>query len=208
MMSIVSAAAEATVHLVDDDDRILKALGRLLGAAGHLVEEHHTAEEFLGSYDPDKPGCAILDVGLPGMDGFGIQKALGNANIDLPIIFLTGCGDIPAIVQAMKAGAVDFLTKPIDASVLLASVSQALQTDAEKRFRSDQKRVVMERMTSLTPREREVLSCVVAGLLNKQIAAELGTVEKTVKVHRSRMMEKMRVRTVADLVRLSSLANP
>jgi FixJ family two-component response regulator len=150
MMSIVSANADATVHLVDDDDRILKALKRLLGTAGHHVQEHRSAEDFLEHHDPGKPGCAILDVGLPGMDGFAIQEALGSANIDIPIIFLTGCGDIPAIVRAMKAGAVDFLTKPVDAPVLLAAVSHALRTDAEKRQTSDQKRLVAERMASLT----------------------------------------------------------
>lgn len=205
-MSIASANIEATVHLVDDDDRVLRALRRLLQTAGHQVEEHRNAEEFLGRHDATKPGCVILDVGLPGMDGFGLQQALGSTSAEMPVIFLTGCGDIPTTVRAMKAGAIDFLTKPVDASALLAAVSQALQTNAEIRQGGDQKRIFAQRLASLTPREKEVFHSVVAGRLNKQIAGELGIVEKTIKVHRSRVMEKMCVRTLADLVRLSTVA--
>jgi FixJ family two-component response regulator len=195
----------ATIHLVDDDDRVLVALKRLLASAGHHVEAHRSAEDFLEHYDPEIPGCAIVDLGLPGMDGFGIQDALGTGNAERPIIFLTGNGDIPASVRAMKAGAVDFLTKPVDAPVLLAAVAQALYRDAQTRETSDERRNAEQRLASLTPREREVFGCVVVGRLNKQIAAELGTVEKTIKVHRGRMMEKMGVRTVADLVRLAAV---
>ena len=207
-MSMMPATIRTTVHLVDDDVHVLTALKRLLCSVGHTVQQHFSAEDFLDRHDPDAPGCAILDVGLPGMDGFAVQRALGTASSERPIIFLTGCGDIPSSVRAMKAGAVDFLTKPIEAPALLAAVSLALKKDAENRQAGELRKCVVQRLQSLTPREREVFTCVVAGRLNKQIAAELGTVEKTIKVHRGRMMEKMCVRTVADLVRLSAIAGP
>jgi FixJ family two-component response regulator len=194
------------VYLVDDDERILIALKRLLLCFGYSVRAFRSAEDFLTMHDPDAPGCAIVDVDLPGMDGFGIQDALSSRHHARPIIFMTGCGDIPTTVRAMKAGAVDFLTKPVDAGLLLAAIEQALQLDEQSRQKALQRRLVEQRLASLTPREREVFGCVVAGQLNKQIAAELGTVEKTIKVHRGRMMEKMCVRTVADLVRLAAVA--
>ncbi|WP_438752321.1 response regulator transcription factor [Pararhizobium sp. O133] len=194
------------VYLVDDDERILVALKRLLICSGYNAQTYRTAEDFLTMHDPDAPGCVVLDVDLPGMDGFGIQNELWSRNHARPLIFLTGCGDIPTTVRAMKAGAIDFLTKPVDAASLLAAIDQALQLDEKSRQKALQRRLVEQRLASLTPREREVFGCVVAGQLNKQIAAELGTVEKTVKVHRGRMMEKMCVRTVADLVRLAAVA--
>lgn len=203
----MSNAAAPTVYLIDDDETILKALKRLLGTFGHHVEAHSSAEEFLELHDPEAPGCAIIDLELPGMDGLAVQQHLAAEHVERPVIFLTGQGDIAATVRAMKAGAVDFLTKPVNAACLLAAVSTALERDALARQVGEQRRMVEQRMASLTAREREVLSCVVAGRLNKQIAAELGTVEKTVKVHRGRMMEKMGVRTVADLVRLSVAAH-
>jgi FixJ family two-component response regulator len=191
-----------TVHLVDDDERVLVALKRLLTSEGYSVACYLSGEEFLRCHDPKVPGCAIIDLGLPGIDGFGIQDRLSSGLADRPVIFLTGRGDIPASVKAMKAGAVDFLAKPPDASGLLAAVAQALQRDSEARHERERRKIVEQRLSSLTPREREVLTWVVAGRLNKQIAAELGIVEKTIKVHRGRMMGKMGVRTVADLVRL------
>jgi len=194
------------VYLVDDDERILVALKRLLVCSGYSVKTYRTAEDFLTMHDPDARGCVVLDVDLPGMDGFGIQDELWSRHHARPLIFLTGCGDIPTTVRAMKAGAVDFLTKPVDAVSLLAAIEQALQLDEKSRQKALQRRLVEQRLASLTPREREVFGCVVAGQLNKQIAAELGTVEKTIKVHRGRMMEKMCVRTVADLVRLAAVA--
>ncbi|HTO31546.1 MAG TPA: response regulator [Pararhizobium sp.] len=194
------------VYLVDDDERILVALRRLLICSGYNVRTYRTAEDFLTMHDPDAPGCVVLDIALPGMDGFGIQNELWSRHHARPLIFLTGCGDIPTTVRAMKAGAVDFLTKPVDAASLLAAIEQALQLDEKSRQKALQRRLVGQRLASLTPREREVFGCVVAGQLNKQIAAELGTVEKTIKVHRGRMMEKMCVRTVADLVRLAAVA--
>ncbi len=203
----MSDVTAPTVYLIDDDERILKAVKRLLGTFGHYVEAYSSAEKFLERHDPDAPGCAIMDLDLPGMDGLAVQERLATESVRRPVIFLTGQGDIAATVRAMKAGAVDFLTKPVNAACLLAAVSTALERDASSRKEDEHRRMVEQRMASLTAREREVLSCVVAGRLNKQIAAELGTVEKTVKVHRGRMMEKMGVRTVADLVRLSVVAD-
>jgi FixJ family two-component response regulator len=191
-----------TVYVVDDDERVLVALKRLLTVEGYLVACYSSGEEFLRNHDREVSGCAIIDLGLPGIDGFGVQHMLSSALTDRPVIFLTGRGDIPATVKAMKAGAIDFLAKPADASVLLAAVAQALQRDSQTREDRDRRQSVEKRLASLTPREREVLTRVVAGRLNKQIAAELGIVEKTVKVHRGRMMGKMGVRAVADLVRL------
>ena len=191
-----------TVFLVDDDQLVLVALKRLLTSEGYSVACYSSGEEFLRSHDPEVPGCAIIDLGLPGIDGFGIQATLSSGFADRPLIFLTGRGDIPASVKAMKAGAVDFLAKPPDASSLLTAVAQALNRDSEARQDRERRKIVEQRLSSLTPREREVLTRVVAGRLNKQIAAELGIVEKTIKVHRGRVMGKMGVRSVADLVRL------
>jgi FixJ family two-component response regulator len=192
------------VHLVDDDGDVLKAVGRLLMAAGHACRIYPTAEDFLATHDPDRPGCAIIDLGLPGLDGFCIQERLLASGTGSPVIFLTGIGDIPASVRAMKAGAVDFLTKPVEAEDLLAAVEEALNRDVAFRAARSDRDSLQRRLTSLTPREREVLDLVVMGRLNKQIAADIGAAEKTVKVHRGRMMRKMGVRTVADLVRLVS----
>ncbi len=191
-----------TVYVVDDDERVLVALKRLLKSEGYIVACYSSGEEFLRCHDREVPGCAIVDLGLPGICGFGIQDTLSSALTDRPVIFLTGRGDIPASVRAMKAGAIDFLAKPADASILLAAVAQALQRDSQERQDRERRKLVEQRLSSLTPRERAVLTRVVAGRLNKQIAAELGIVEKTIKVHRGRMMGKLGVRTVADLVRL------
>jgi FixJ family two-component response regulator len=191
-----------TIYLVDDDERVLVALKRLLTSEGYFVTCYSGGEEFLRNHDQDVPGCAIVDLSLPGIDGFGIQDAISSGLAGRPVIFLTGRGDIPASVKAMKAGAIDFLAKPADASMLLAAVEQALRRDCEAREDRGRRTAVEQRLSSLTPREREVLTRVVAGRLNKQIAVELGIVEKTIKVHRGRMMSKMGVRTVADLVRL------
>jgi FixJ family two-component response regulator len=196
------SAAGFEVYLIDDDQRVLSALRRLLSAEGYAVRTYSDAETFLAEHDPATPGCAIVDLGLPGLDGFEIQKALSSEAGDRPVVFLTGTGDIPASVKAMKAGAVDFLVKPVDATTLLAAVQQAERTDAEIRGRWTERHSFEERVSRLTPRELQVMDAVVAGRLNKQIAGDLGTVEKTIKVHRSRMMAKMGVRTLADLVRM------
>jgi FixJ family two-component response regulator len=202
------ATPAAVVHVIDDDAAVANALARLLAASGHVCQVHASAEAFLARHDPEVPGCAIVDLGLPGMDGFGIAESLAAAGEGRPLIFLTGTGDIPKSVRAMKAGAVDFLTKPVDAASLLAAVEEALARDGATRAARAGRDAVAGRLARLTPRERQVLDGVVAGRLNKQIAGDLGTAEKTVKVHRGRMMRKMGVRTLAELVRLVSDHRP
>lgn len=194
-----------TVYLVDDDERVLKALGRLVSAAGYHFESYASAEEFLDHHDPNAHGCAVLDLRLEGMDGLAIQERLSSGPMVRPIIFLTGQGDVPSSVKAMKSGAVDFLTKPVDAPALLSAIAVALKHDLSARGQGERRKSVETRLASLTPREREVLAHVVAGRLNKQIAGDLGIAEKTIKVHRGRVMQKMGVRTLADLVRIVTL---
>jgi FixJ family two-component response regulator len=195
-----------TVFLVDDDPSVLKALSRLLRAKGYDVRGYASPQEFLAHHDARVCGCAVLDVAMPGLDGLALQQALTASGSQRPVIFITGKGDIPTSVRAMKAGAVDFLTKPVSDSDLLTAIARANEQDAKSRKISAELAEIHARITTLTPREREVLTHVVAGRLNKQIAGDLGTVEKTIKVHRSRMMEKLGVRTVADLVRLAEKA--
>jgi FixJ family two-component response regulator len=195
-----------TVYLVDDDPGVLKALSRLLRAKGYDTRPFSSAQEFLDRHDPTIGGCAVFDVAMPGLDGLALQQVFKASGNQRPIIFLTGKGDIPKSVRAMKSGAVDFLTKPVNESALLDAIAHAEQDDAEARLTRTGLAAIEARIATLTPREREVLSHVVAGRLNKQIAGDLGTVEKTIKVHRGRMMEKLGVRTVADLVRLAEKA--
>jgi FixJ family two-component response regulator len=190
-----------TVFVVDDDSGVSKALSRLLRAKGYVVQSYTSPQQFLAQHDATTPGCAILDVAMPGLDGLKLQEALAGSY--RPIVFLTGKGTIPISVRAMKAGAIDFLTKPVNAADLLQAIRRAQDTDAQAREDRAEKAAIRDRLEALTPREREVLSHVIAGRLNKQIASDLGTVEKTIKVHRGRMMEKLGVRTVADLVRLA-----
>ncbi|WP_325053115.1 response regulator transcription factor [Sinorhizobium meliloti] len=196
------------VLLLDDDEFVLRSLRRLLSASGYYVTVYQSARAFLASDDLDTADCIILDLGLPDSDGFRVQEALAAAGGSQSIVFLTGRGDIPASVRAMKAGAVDFLTKPVEADTLLAAVGVAHQRARSRREMETRKASVVKRLDSLTTRETQVMHLVVAGLLNKQIAADLGTVEKTIKVHRGRMMAKLGVRTVADLVRLVAVAEP
>ena len=195
-----------TVYLVDDDVRILKALSRLLRVNGYESRSFADPRAFLDSHDPEVPGCAVLDLSMPGFDGLAVQQALSVAGRHRPIIFLTGKADVPASVRAMKAGAIDFLTKPVNQSDLLQALRRAEEIDGRDRRAHAELAAINARIATLTPREREVLLHVVAGRLNKQIAGDLGTVEKTIKVHRGRMMEKLGVRTVADLVRLAQKA--
>ncbi len=195
-----------TVYVVDDDPGVLKALSRLLRASGYDVRPFASAQEFLAQHDPELPGCAVFDVSMPGLDGLALQEIFTSSGDQRPIIFLTGNGDIPKSVRAMKAGALDFLTKPVDKKLLLDVISRAQEDDSQLRQARTEVQEIQVKIARLTPREREVLSHVVAGRLNKQIAGDLGTVEKTIKVHRGRMMEKLGVRTVADLVRLSERA--
>jgi FixJ family two-component response regulator len=195
-----------TVFLVDDDPGVLKGMSRLLRARGYDVRSYASPQAFLAGHDSAVPGCAVLDVAMPGLDGLALQQALTDSGVHRPVIFLTGKGDIPTSVRAMKAGAIDFLTKPVSSDVLLEAIARAEKTDAEARRHRAELAAIEAKLATLTPREREVLTHVVAGRLNKQIAGDLGTVEKTIKVHRSRMMEKLGVRTVADLVRLAEKA--
>ena len=195
-----------TVFLVDDDPSVLRALGRLLHSVGLNVAAFASAREFLEKQNPDAAGCLVLDVTMPGLNGLELQQALVDAGNPLPIVFLTGDGDIPMTVRAMKSGAVDFLSKPCRDAELLGAIEQALAKDAQLREERAEQKALAARLAALTPREHEVMLGVVAGQLNKQIAADLGTVEKTIKVHRARVMEKLRVNSVADLVRLAERA--
>ena len=198
--------ARSTIFLVDDDEAVLRALRRLLGTAGYEVRSYTSPLRFLAEHDPAAPGCAVLDLSMPDVDGLSIQAALSADSGMRPVIFLTGMGDIPTSVRAMRAGAVDFLTKPVQANDLLAAIARAVALDRDRRRSRSDIAEVAARLGTLTPREREVLLLVVAGRLNKQIAHELGTSIKTIKVHRARVMAKMAVRTVADLVRATELA--
>jgi FixJ family two-component response regulator len=195
-----------TVFIVDDDAGVLKALSRLLRAKGYDTRPFMSPQEFLEHHDAAVPGCAVLDVSMPDLDGLELQQALTAGGTQRPVIFITGKGDIPTSVRAMKAGAIDFLTKPVSEGDLLDAIDRAKRRDAGDRQIQAELTLIQDKIATLTPREREVLTHVVAGRLNKQIAGDLGTVEKTIKVHRSRMMEKLGVRTVADLIRLAEKA--
>ena len=195
-----------TAFLVDDDPGVLKALSRMVRTAGYETRCYLSPRAFLTEHDPSTPGCAIVDLAMPDLDGLELQRHLGKESIVRPIIFLTGNGDIPTSVRAMKAGAVDFLTKPVNRSDLLNAMARAVAQDAMLRQSSAERNSIEARLSRLTPRERQVLEHVIAGRLNKQIAVALGTVEKTIKVHRARMMAKLQVRNVAELVRLAQQA--
>ena len=194
----------ATVFLIDDDPSVRRALARLIKSAGHSVQVFASAREFLDNgCHRDGPSCLVLDVRMPGLSGLDLQSELQAVNAMVPIIFITGHGDIPTTVKAMKAGAVDFLAKPVQASDLLRAIEQALERAARERTGRQELEDIQRRVDQLTPREREVMALVIRGLLNKQIAFELGTVEKTIKVHRARVMEKMQADSLAELVRLA-----
>lgn len=191
------------VFVVDDDPAVLKGLSRVLRSTGLGVATFSSPCEFLEQHDPREPGCLVLDLAMPGLNGLELQMALTAKGSAIPIIFLSGHSDIPMSVQAMKGGALDFLTKPVHDEDLLKAVHAALEKDHIRRERRAELDDIQERLATLTPREREVLTHVVSGQLNKQIANDLGTVEKTIKVHRARVMEKMKVNSVAELVRLT-----
>jgi FixJ family two-component response regulator len=194
--------AAPCVRVVDDDASVLKALGRLLRAAGFAVQTFPSPHVFLKEHDATAPGCVLLDLSMPGLNGLQIQRALTVLGDACPIVFITGHGDIASSVSAMKAGAVDFLTKPFDASRLLDAVRAAIAKDRAAREVRAERSSIGVRMAALTPREHEVMAQVCVGRLNKQIAADLGIAEKTVKVHRARVMKKMAAGSVAELVQL------
>jgi FixJ family two-component response regulator len=194
---------EPTVYVVDDDPDVLKAIERLVESIGLNVATFSSPQSFLEGYDRNAPGCLVLDLALPGLSGLDVQRALEDQGNVLPIIFLTGRGNIAASVQAMKHGAADFLTKPVDDTVLIAAIHEALARDQILRPAHIERERIAKCLAMLTERERQVLELVVAGQLNKQIASELGTTEKTIKFHRGNLMRKMGVRVVADLVKLA-----
>ncbi len=192
------------VFLVDDDVAVLKSVGRLLRANGFGVESFDSSIRFLERHDPLVPGCVLLDFGMPDLNGLEVQRRLKEKGVHRPVVFLTGQADIPITVEAMKGGAIDFLTKPVDEKALIAAVRAAMAKDETRREAAAEWSEHRERLATLTPREREVMDLVVEGLLNKQVALELGIVEKTVKVHRARVMEKMGVESLAELVRIAA----
>jgi FixJ family two-component response regulator len=195
--------AAPVVFVIDDDASVRRALGRLLKSAGYLVETFASADAFLRRPLPDSPACLVLDVYLPGLDGLELQRTLVEGSIALPIVFITGHGDIPTTVRAMKAGAVDFLPKPFDDDVLLNAVGQALARQANILQTASEAAEIRRRSEALSPRERQVMALVVRGLLNKQAGHELGVTEKTIKVHRARVMNKMQAASLAELVRMA-----
>ena len=191
------------VYVVDDDESVRRSLSRLLRSAGLTVETFPSAQAFLSRELPDRTACLVLDVRLPGLSGLDLQAALKQAGREMPIVFISGSSDVPVSVRAMKEGAVDFLQKPFDEDQLLSAIAGALARDRTARALRDESALVRQRFETLTPRERQVLGQVIAGLLNKQIAANLGAAEKTIKIHRGRVMQKMAAGSVADLVRMA-----
>lgn len=193
---------QPTVFLVDDEATVLKIVGSRLRAAGFVVAEFSAAAEFLANYNPAVPGCLVLDMAMPDVNGLDVQQQLAALGSEMPIIFFSGSADVPMCVQAMKCGAVDFVTKAAPPTDLVTAIGKALEHDRLARQRRVELDDIQRRIASLTPRERMVLAHIVTGKLNKQIAGDLGTAEKTIKVHRGRVMAKMRVVSVAELVRL------
>jgi FixJ family two-component response regulator len=193
-----------TVCLVDDDPSVRRSLSRTLRAAGYEVAAFASAEEFLAAGQGVRPGCLVLDVDMPGVNGLELQERLARENQGIPIVFITAHGDIPMTVKAIQRGAVDFLPKPFGAAAFLAAVRTALEKDTRDAALHAERHTLRERYETLTPREREVFAHLIAGKLNKQVAAALGTVEQTIKIHRARVLEKFGVTSVAELVRIAA----
>jgi FixJ family two-component response regulator len=205
-MMAARGTGDSVVFIVDDDPSVRRSLTRVMTSAGYVVEAFESARDFLARKPSVGPGCLVLDVRMPGVTGLDLQETLAAAEHRIPIVFITGHGDISMSVKAMKGGAVDFITKPFDVENLLEAVGRALTKDVKDLGEEGRTAEVLERVKLLTPRETEVFALVVTGMLNKQIAGELGISEKTVKVHRARVMEKMRAGSVAELVRLADRA--
>lgn len=199
---VEEAMDEAIVYVVDDDSSVCRAIARLIRSVGLAAATFPSAKAFLEHTGADRPACLVLDIRLPGPSGLDLQEALSRAGRDVPIVFITGHGDVPTTVRAMKGGAIDFLQKPFDDHELLDCVRLALARSRAQRAERTERVQLQTRVDTLTPRERQVLLHVVAGKLNKQIASDLGIAEKTIKVHRGRVMQKMRAASVADLVRM------
>jgi FixJ family two-component response regulator len=199
---------QACIRIVDDDALVLRSLARLLQSVGYAVRTFSSSQDFLAEYSDGVPGCVVMDLSMPGLDGLELQHALTKRAGAPPVIFISGQGSVASSVKAMKAGAVDFLTKPFDERQLIGAVDAAVEKDRARRSAHADRAAIEARLATLTPREREVLERVVEGKLNKQIAADLGTAEKTVKVHRACMMRKMQVASLAGLVRVWTAIQP